>query len=188
MAVSRSPNGSPEMLSRSYPFVRSRQLEGTYPGEPALGVWGITGNRVSFGWGNVDETVWPYFTEIAPFGSPEPTGVDRLAKANRIHHYARIRNLDDCLAALEKSSYHLEKYRRSRSLRNGPAPTGIIGVVACFEITRQFLDAPDGIIANPPRGSEVIGAHAVSLVDSDSESRRIIFQNSWGRAWGKNGF
>ena len=34
-----------------YNFVRSRQLEGTFPGDPLTGVWPITSYRVSRGMG-----------------------------------------------------------------------------------------------------------------------------------------
>ena len=33
---------APEPISRRYGFVRSRQLEGTFPGDPKTGVWPIT--------------------------------------------------------------------------------------------------------------------------------------------------
>ncbi len=36
----------PNQMGRLYGFVRSRQLEGTYPGDPATGVWVTTTLRV----------------------------------------------------------------------------------------------------------------------------------------------
>ncbi len=66
------------LFSVAYSFIRARQLEGTYPGDPRLGVWGITSNRVRFGWGRVAEEFWPHFQpeeESRDFHAPEPPGV-----------------------------------------------------------------------------------------------------------------
>jgi hypothetical protein len=38
-------------FSRLYGFVRSRQLDGTFPGDAGTGVWPITACRTERGWG-----------------------------------------------------------------------------------------------------------------------------------------
>jgi hypothetical protein len=46
--------------SAQYPFLRGRQLEGTFLDDAATGVWPITRLRIMRGWGCVSEEAWPY--------------------------------------------------------------------------------------------------------------------------------
>src|SRR5260221_2515671 len=46
--------------SVQYGFVRSRELERSFELGPKVGVYGLTGNRVRVGWGEISEKRWPY--------------------------------------------------------------------------------------------------------------------------------
>ena len=87
-----SPAGVSEPVSSQYNFVRSRQLEGTYPGEPQTGAWPITTLRVGCGWGAVREGDWPREMSAEMWPPVEPRGLDAKAKALRVHHYHRMRS------------------------------------------------------------------------------------------------
>jgi Papain family cysteine protease len=45
----------------------------------------------------------------------------------------------------------------------------------------------DGIIPDKGKGQE-LGGHALFIVGYDNSSRMFKFKNSWGKAWGDNGF
>jgi hypothetical protein len=60
-------------------------------------------------------------------------------------------------------------------------------VILGIELQSSFYDVgPDGV-ATPMHGG-VIGWHAVTIVGYNDSTRMFQLQNSWGEAWGKNGF
>jgi GNAT superfamily N-acetyltransferase len=154
-------------FSRMYGFVRARQLEGTYPGDPAIGTWGSTRLRIDRGWGRIPESEWPYITGTGPWPPSEPPGLDAKAKKYRILRYQRITHLEECKLALIS---HRQPF------------------TASFEITKQWSDAADGVIENPAEGDEIIGSHAISIFAYDDMKRRFKFANSWGENWGNKGY
>lgn len=159
----RNPPSEP--LSSMYTDTRCRQLEGTFPGDPTLGVWVVSAARIWRGWGNVKESDWP-FVHIPDWPGVEPVGLDAKAKWFRVHHYQRIRSSQDCRFILADN--------------NLP--------VAAFEITNQWFDAPGGVIRMPNEDDEIIGSHAVAIVGFDLSRRCFRFVNSWGEEWGAKGF
>jgi GNAT superfamily N-acetyltransferase len=153
-------------MSVLYSYVRSRQLESTFPGSPETGVWPITAMRVGFGWGWVFDSEWP---RDQPFNWPpsaEPPGLDELAKQHRITHYFRVRTLDEC--------------KRTLAFR-GP-------VLASFEMSQDWYDALGGVIPIPSASTKYLGAHSVLLVGYDDACQQFKFMNSWGVNWGDEGF
>jgi GNAT superfamily N-acetyltransferase len=153
-------------FSRMYGFVRSRQLEGTFPGDPKEGVWVITALRLGRGWGNVPENEWPYWGVAENWPPSEPAGLDAKAKNYRILSYQRVRTSNECRYAIARYSQ----------------------VLASFEITDQWFTAENGDIQLPPAGAETIGSHAVSLIGYSDAERMFQFVNSWGPEWGEGGF
>ena len=81
--------------SIQYGFVRSRQLEGTFPGSIGTGHWLLTLYRVMRGWGRVREEQWPYDGDPNHWPPAEPEGLDLQAKAHRIHSYQRVSSLEE---------------------------------------------------------------------------------------------
>jgi len=152
-------------VSSQYTFVRSRQLEGTYPGDPETGVWPISVNRVGFGWGWVTDADWPRTMSRETWPPPEPPGLDAKAKSKRLYHYQRIRSAYECCITLG----HL------------------LPVNAAFEITAQWFNAENGVIQMPGPGEGIVGSHCVCLLGFDPLRSGFVFLNSWGDKWGAGG-
>ena len=171
--------------SSRYGFIRGRQLEGTYPGDPKRGIWGISSNRISYGWGQVDVSEWPY---VRPDGSdflaPEPAGIDQKAKRHRIGHYERIRCAADARAFLEHNSKLSSRMTQGQT---EPKRGQQYLVQLAFRVTREFMEAPHGQIAMPSRDSAVLGTHCVALSDYSYAQKWFEFYNTWGPSWGNNG-
>jgi GNAT superfamily N-acetyltransferase len=156
----------PSRISIMYGFVRGRQLEGTFPGEPSTGVWPITALRVGFGWGSLPEELWPKSRGQWP--PPEPPTADSEAKKFRAGRYQRVRTLDDCKRVMGNVR---------------PFP-----VLASFEITDKWRDAPSGTIPTAAPNDVSLGNHTVLLVGYDDSRAEFTFQNSWGEDWGDGGY
>lgn len=154
------------IMSRLYGFVRGRQLEGTFPGDPGTGVWPITSNRIQYGWGCVPEDVWP-LTFPSPWPPwPEPIGIDMLAKARRISSYHRVRTTQECKWVVGSGR----------------------SVLASLEITEQWFRAPSGRIAPPHPSDAPAGGHVVVIEGYDETKAEFKFWNSWGTDWGDHGY
>jgi GNAT superfamily N-acetyltransferase len=165
-----------------YGYIRSRQLEGTYPGDPKEGVWPITSNRIQFGWGMVSESEWPYFGN-GDFLDPEPPGLDRAAKRNRIRRYQRVRNSTEARILLKDNSVVRSRFAGSYASKRG---TRRLEIKLAFEITPQFLNAPKGLVATQPPECPVLGTHSVPLMGYSPPQQWFEFANSW-RDWGDAG-
>lgn len=152
-------------ISVLYGFVRGRQLEGTFPGDPETGVWPITAMRIFFGWGSIMDDQWPVQRPLVWPPPAEPPGLDALAEQRRINHYFRVRTVDECKRTLAFC---------------GP-------VLASFEITNEWFGAPQGVIPAPLPETQYIAAHAVLLVGYNDKKNRFKFVNSWGPDWGDKG-
>jgi GNAT superfamily N-acetyltransferase len=165
--ISISPAlAEPGPISVTYGFVRSRQLEGTFPGAPETGVWPITSNRIAYGWGLVNLKDWPDTPNDKQWPPIEPEGLDRLARRMRVGHYQRARSLKDCKYAL--AAGHIPR--------------------TSFRISKQWFHAEKGVIPDPLPDDEIIGSHAVTFLGYDDHTRKIKFVNSWGQGWGDEGF
>jgi hypothetical protein len=141
--------------------VRARQLEGTYPDDPATGVWPITSGRIFYGWGAVPENAWP-FDGWPP--QNEPAGINSLAKQDRMGPYQRVRQFRNASARI-----HWTDDRQPYD-------------------HREMVDAPGGHIAAPLPGESILGAHVVCLVGYDDPQASFKFISSWGSDWGDAGF
>jgi GNAT superfamily N-acetyltransferase len=151
--------------SRQYNYVRSRQLEGTYPGDPKTGAWGSTSLRVGKGWGWPLESEWPYDGDAAHWPPVEPPDMDIKAKANRILAYERARTIDECRTLLAAE----------------------IPITAAFEIDESWSHPKEGVIPAPATQT-ISGSHAILLCGYNDNEQRFIFANSWGVGWGDKGF
>jgi len=153
------------IFSRMYNYVRSRQLEGTYPGSPNTGAWISTCMRVMKGWGVLEEKLWPYDGDANHWPPIEPQGIDLQAKARRILAYQRVSTVDECRIMLASEN----------------------PMMVAFEIDDSWFEAPKGIIPIPDN-QPISGAHTVYLIGYDDGAQRFIFPNSWGTAWGDAGY
>jgi hypothetical protein len=154
-------------ISRYYGFVRSRQLDGTINEGPEVGVYLVTGCRISAGWGMVAESRWPYPRRDEPWPPvDEPPSLDAIAKYNRTFCHFRIRDLDELRVAIS---------------RHVPP---IIGI----PIHQGWHKAPGGIIPMPGAATKWGERHAVLVVGYDDATQLVMFANSWGDQWGEKGF
>jgi death-on-curing protein len=153
-------------LSGTYLYVRARQLEGTYPGNPEEGAWAVNSLRILAGCGVPLDEEWPRRPSLENWPPREPPGMDEKAKPNRIHRYQRVRTAEQCYRALCR-----------------PLPVGV-----SVGITEQWFDAPGGRIELPATPQQIIGAHHFAILGYSREKQGFEFQNSWGRGWGDNGF
>lgn len=151
--------------SGMYTFVRGRQLEGTFPGDPCTGIWPITAFRVNRGWGCPPEEAWPYNGDASAWPPSEPPGIDRLARDFRINVYQRVRTLNECRAILAGNV-----------------------VLVTVAITDAWYDARGGGIPTRSQNDRPAGVHAVLLVGYDDLAAEFKFANSWGVGWGDKGY
>jgi len=152
----------PKMISPIYPWVRARQLEGTWPGSPRTGVCVSTNMRVVKGWGQVEEELWPDDGKTWPI--IEPKDIDIQAKSNRIGAYQRVNTVEECRKGLDFYG----------------------GVLASFEIDDSWYKAPKGVIS-PPGNQQITGVHCIPLLGYSNKKKRFVFINSWGSGWGRRG-
>jgi hypothetical protein len=148
-----------------YNFVRSRQLEGTFPGDRSTGTWPTTSLRVQLGWGSPPDNSWPYNGRASGWPPQEPPGLDALAEKNRIGSYRRVRSIHDCKILL--------------GIHGSPP-------VISFDITAEWYNAPAGNIPTPKR--PFVGSHCVAVIGYDDRVNAFTFLNSWGKQWGDSGF
>jgi GNAT superfamily N-acetyltransferase len=148
-------------LTRTYSYIRARELEGTYPGPPDVGAWLISTMRVVKGWGAPPEAAWPYRSDEWP--RVEPPFIDAMAKPYRNFAYYRPRTLDDCRAVLSQGQ-----------------PIG-----AAVAIDASWNNA-DGRIEDPGQ-HEIEAIHSIGLIDFDDERGVFKFANGWGPGWGDGG-
>jgi GNAT superfamily N-acetyltransferase len=156
-----------------YDYVRARQLEGTFPGDPTTGVWPVTVNRVLRGWGQVRRGEYPWLR--ADWPPPDPSVHDGLAKECRIALYTRVWDAHDCVHAFARGAT----------------------VGACFRATEKWRDPDEGRLDFDQSGDTVLGGHCVALSPPTfyspcplawSENSCFVFPNSWGKEWGNHGW
>ena len=150
-----------------YTFVRGRQLEGTFPGDPRTGIWRITSLRVSRGWGCPPEQAWPYNGDASAWPPAEPPGIDKLARNFRINVYQRVRTLNEGRAILAGKQFE---------------------VVVTVGITDAWYDARGGRIPTRSHYDKPQFFHTVALVGYDDSAAEFEFANSWGVGWGDKGY
>jgi len=170
--VDRVPSGEDDLTtalqrikwpSPIYPWVRARQLEGTWPGDKKTGACVSTVMRVQKGWGSITEDIWPDDGKAWPI--IEPPGLDLKAKACRIGAYQRVNTVEECREVI--SNHGL--------------------VQASFAIDDTWKNAPNGVI--PPPGNRPITVnHSIVLIGMSTRKRRFVFLNTWGPGWGRRGW
>ena len=155
--------------SVQYGYVRSRQLEGTMSLGKRQGVYLISAKRIGDGWGMVSELRWPYDTKYWPPIPPVPDAeLDRIASYNRSENYFAIRTVEDAKMILSQGYPFQLTIPITSAWRN--APLGRIPVTLSI---------------SPANVTEI---HCVAICGYDDSNREFIFRNSWGRAWGDEGY
>lgn len=153
--------------SRMYLYVRSRQLEGSYPGDHKTGTFGQTNMRVLRGWGIPEEGQWPYDGSGNNWPPKEPSGMDAVAKRHRLCGYQRVRTLEECKLALGCDC------PVQLSIRIVPG---------------DWVSPHENRIALPIDESKLTSTHSICVVGHDDERDHLIIRNSWGPKWGDEGY
>jgi GNAT superfamily N-acetyltransferase len=152
-----------EMASPLYLWMRARALDGSLPGDSHTGSWVTSTMRVLAGWGSVPEESWPYEEALKDWPPHEPPGLDEVAKSQRIATYQRVRSVDEATVAIAMGS---------------PVNLGL-------RIDPSWNTSGDGHVGGQlPDGR----MHAIAVIGYDNDTQLFEFANSWGEAWGDDGY
>lgn len=117
--------------------------------------------------GVCEEALWPYV--IGRFDRRPPPACYRQAASHRIISYHRISGLREMMVCLAEGF---------------PFVFGF----TVYESFESADTARTGTARLPKKGERAIGGHAVMAVGYDEGAGRFIARNSWGRAWGREGY
>lgn len=151
--------------SRLFIYYNERMLEGDVSQD--AGATLRDGLKSIYSWGAPPETSWPYDPNFL-FNKPG-IGAYNQAATHKISWFARIQGLQqmkECLAGGHPFVYGFTVYESFES--DEVAATGLVPM-------------PD-----PSEG--VLGGHAVLAVGYDDKTQTVLTKNSWGVAWGQEGY
>lgn len=160
-------------LSRLFVYYNERYLEGTI--DLDAGAELRNGIKVLARWGACLENLWPYIPNRFQ-KMPSPRSFDD-AITRRVTEYQRIstiRGIKRALAAGMPIVFGFTMFESSESQeveRTGRIPLP--------QVIRGWFRR---------RREQAIGGHAVLAVGYDDNLGTITFRNSWGSAWGDNGY
>lgn len=120
------------------------------------------------------ESMWPY--DASPY-PPNP----RLAKKPTPRCYKE---------ALKHTAVEYRRVPRTLMQMRGCLASGFPFVVG-FTVYESFESdavARSGKMPMPAKGEHVVGGHAVLAVGYDDRQKRFRMRNSWGTAWGAQGY
>jgi GNAT superfamily N-acetyltransferase len=96
------------------------------------------------------------------------------------HYYESMKSMEDLYTAV-----NLANILRSENIELPYIPIVSID----FECFKSIYDTDiDGIVPMPSHNDRSLGRHAVQVINVDKDSSSIMFPNSWGNKWGKDGF
>jgi hypothetical protein len=112
------------------------------------------------------EAGWPYSDDKLDIGKPK-NWAHLIARWATVDSYWRVNNnISDI----------------KRAIIEGPILFGMM----CFE--EMFGNLVNGRIPMPSTPQDEWGGHAVLAVGYNDDNREICIKNSWGTAWGDNGY
>lgn len=157
---------TPVMPSRLFVYFNERQIEGTVLSDAGASI--RDGIKAVAKLGACSEELWPY--EVASFAIQPPAACYADATHDLVGQYRRIpqRNtaMLDCLA------------------QGFPF---VLGFTAYQSLMAPQV-AATGDIPMPGLSEQPIGGHAVLAVGYDATRRVFLVRNSWGTAWGDQGY
>lgn len=154
-----------------YAWLRTREFEGTFPGEPMIGTWPINYNRILKFYGHLPEPVWK-----GAWPPPDlPSKHDDAKELTPVRYYRRLFSFDDCVHATTDQMF----------------------VSLTLAVTSDWESAIDGRLDFDQKSKEVLGLHTLngvmpafapipSPLDIDL-ANTLLFANSWGTSWGYYG-
>jgi C1A family cysteine protease len=155
-------------LSRLFGYYNELDAEGSLPDDAGAQI--RTGIKVTAKLGVCTENLWPYI--VSQF-AVRPADACYLAAGNHtIDQYHRLLNLNDMKACLAMGLPFVAGISVYKSMMSdGVAATGDVPMPSRWE-----------------RITGPIGGHALCFVGYDDATRRLTFRNSWGVAWGDQGY
>jgi len=159
--------GTPEFTpSRLFIYYNERVIEGTVNQDSGAQI--RDGIKAVATIGAPPETDWPY--DIAEFAQKPPPKAYADAKQDLVSSYARVAQdltqMQGCIAV------------------GYPFVFGF----TVYESFESEQVAQTGIVPMPASGETVVGGHCVVAVGYDDSKRTFIIRNSWGTAWGLQGY
>ena len=152
--------------SRLFIYYNERAMEGTIDSDS--GAMLRDGIKSVAKLGAPHESLWPYV--IARFRRrPSPAAFKDGARHEAVL-YQRLPHLVEQLKGCLASGYPF-----------------VFGFTV-YESFESSAVARSGDVPMPARGESVLGGHAVLAVGYDDSRERFIVRNSWGPAWGQNGY
>ncbi|MBF0531746.1 MAG: C1 family peptidase [Candidatus Omnitrophica bacterium] len=113
------------------------------------------------------EEIWPY--AVDKFADKPTAACYRQALQHKIVSYHRLSSLDDMFACLADGF---------------PFVFGM----AVYESFASPAVARTGTALMPKKTERLLGGHAVMAVGYDQKAKRFLVRNSWGAAWGREGY
>lgn len=153
------------VLSRLFLYYYERVLEGTVKYDSGAEL--RDGIKVCSKNGVCIEAKWPYVINL--FTKKPPLSATLNAKKHIITQYQRLITLDDMKNCLAKGY---------------PFVFGF----TVFESFENQQVAQTGVVDMPKPNEKQLGGHAVCCVGYDDATQRFIVRNSWGPAWGQQGY
>jgi len=163
--LERKDGAAFEDLSRLFIYYNERAIEGTVSQDSGAMIRDGIKSLASLG--VCSEVEWPY--NISRFAVKPSPACYKDAASHLITAYARLQTLDEmrtCLASGFPFVFGFTVYESFES----PAV------------------ARTGIVPMPKPGESTLGGHAVVGVGYDDAAQRFLCRNSWGAAWGLQGY
>ena len=154
-----------EDVSRLFIYYNERLLQGTTDSDSGASL--RNGIKTLVQTGVCPELSWPYVIE--QFAVKPSARCYTQAASHRIVSYHRIQTLEEMLACLS------EGY---------PFVFGF----TVYESFESPQTARTGIAPMPKKSERALGGHAVMAVGYSQKDKRFIVRNSWGIAWGQQGY
>ena len=152
-------------VSRLFIYYNERLLEDSVEYDSGASL--RDGIRTLKNYGACDEVIWPYV--IKRFTRKPPQKGYAQAKERCIESYHRIRSLKEMFSCIT------EGY---------PFVFGF----TVYESFEKPSVAKTGVVDMPKKDEAPIGGHAVMAVGFSQKEKRFLVRNSWGSAWGRNGY
>lgn len=152
--------------SRHFIYYNTRVLEGTEAFDSGAEIRSAIKSLAKFGYPS--ESLEPY--KIKDFNEKPSSKSYRAAVREKIKRYERV----------ERNLHHFR-----RLLHQGfPISFGFTVYESIYSdrVTRT------GLVPVPKKKEKCDGGHAVLCVGYDDEREAVIFRNSWGKGWGRDGY
>jgi len=152
-------------LSRLFIYYNERSIE--HREDTDAGSTLRDGIKALKNYGTCAESTWPYEEKLL-LKKPTPDAYAQGAR-RKISKYERLKNLEDMIDCLA---------------RGFPFVFG----VKVFESFESPVARETGFIPLPNMHEKFLGGHALLAVGYDNDRKLLLFKNSWGTKWGKEGY